>query len=221
MSDLRYRARFAGTAAALLASLALLAGCGGSMNERKAELARLGSLLPGEYDNLEQVRSPEGAQFTPLRVAIVPIYAPLLGRDIFYLQEMAADDARRVTAQRVLSLEVTPAGTLLQGVYALNEPARWRDGHEKVDLFKSLLPQDLRLVEGCDVTWRVDGKRFVGANDPARCRFNRRTNGETVHQESRVELDDDGIAFSDAIIAADGTREPPAPLWYRFRRRAH
>jgi CpeT/CpcT family (DUF1001) len=218
MNDLR---RATGPALALLASLALLAGCGGAMAERKGELAKLGNLLPGEYDNQDQVRSPEGAQVSALRIAIVPIYAPLLGRDIFYQQEMAADDSRRVTAQRVLSLEVTPDGRLLQGVYALNEPARWRDGHEKPDLFKSLLPQDLRLVEGCDVTWRVDGRRFTGANDPARCRFTRRTNGETVHQESRVELDDDGIAFADSIIAADGTREPPAPLWYRFRRRAH
>ena len=218
MNDLRPFKRIAAT---LLTSVLLLAGCGGSLAERKGEMARLGSLLPGEYDNLDQVRSPEGGQVSSLRIAIVPIYAPLLGRDIFYQQEMAGDDARRVTAQRVLSLEVTPDGRLLQGVYALNEPARWRDGHEKPDLFKSLLPQDLRLVEGCDVTWQVSGKRFTGANDPARCRFTRRTNGETVHQESRVELDDDGIAFADSIIAADGSREPPTPLWYRFRRRAH
>lgn len=213
--------RWRGAAAVLLASLALLAGCGGSLAERRGELARLAHLLPGEYDNQEQMKSPGAAQLTALRVAIVPIYAPLVGRDIFYLQEMAADDPRRVTAQRVLSLEVTPDGRLLQGVYALNEPARWRDGHEKVDLFKSLLPNDLRLVEGCDVTWRVAGKRFTGSSDPVRCRFTRRPDGQVVHQESRVELDDDGIAFADSIIDASGAREPPAPLWYRFRRRAN
>jgi hypothetical protein len=217
MSDPRRSTAIAG----LMFTVALLVGCGGSLAQRKIELAQLGRVLPGEYDNLDQVKTPEGAQLTPLRVAIVPIYAPLLGRDIFYLQEMAADDSRRVTAQRVLSLEVTPDGKLLQGVYALNEPARWRDGHEKADLFKSLLPQDLRLVEGCDVVWQVSGKRFTGANDPARCRFTRRTNDETVRQESRVELDDDGIAFADSLIGASGAREPPVPVWYRFRRRAH
>src|SRR6186713_827966 len=102
MNDLR------GAAAVLLATLALLAGCGGSMAQRKVELSQLGRLLPGEYDNQDQMKLPGSAQLSALRVVIVPIYAPLLGRDIFYLQEMAADDARRVTAQRVLSLEVTP-----------------------------------------------------------------------------------------------------------------
>ena len=81
--------------------------------------------------------------------------------------------------------------------------------------------QCTRLAEGCDVTWRVSGKRFIGANDPAQCRFTRRSNSETVHQESRVELDDDGIAFADSIIGANGAREPPMPVWYRFRRRAN
>ncbi len=115
MSEMRWGAAMA----SLLASLALLAGCGGSMAERKGELAQLSRLLPGEYDNKEQASSPDAANITALRIAIVPIYAPLVGRDIFYLQEMAADDARRVTAQRVLSLEVTPDGKLLQGVYSL------------------------------------------------------------------------------------------------------
>jgi len=217
MSDRRWVWGFA----TLAAALALLAGCGGSMAERKGELALLSRLLPGEYDNKEQASSPDAASITALRIAIVPIYAPLVGRDIFYLQEMAADDGRRVTAQRVLSLEVTPDGRLLQGVYSLNEPARWRDGQDKVDLFKSLLPNDLRLVEGCDVTWRAAGKRFTGASDPARCRFTRRTDSQTVRQESRVEVDDDGIAFADTIIDANGAREPATPLWYRFKRRAH
>lgn len=218
MSEMR---RSALVAALMAASLALVSGCGGSLAERKGELAQLARLLPGDYDNKEQASSPDSANITALRLSIVPIYAPLVGRDIFYLQEMAADDARRVTAQRVLSLEVTPGGQLLQGVYALNEPSRWRDGHEKVDLFKSLLPNDLRLVEGCDVTWRLAGRRFTGANDAARCRITRRSDNQTVHQESRIELDDDGIALADAIIDSKGVREPPTPVWYRFKRRAN
>jgi len=208
-------------AAGLVLAAVLLAACGGTPAKRTAELAQLAKLLPGEYDNRDQLRSAEGAELPPLRVVIVPIYAPLVGKDIFYLQEMAADDSRRVTAQRVLSLEVTPKGRLLEGLYGLNEPSRWRDGHEHADVFKSLLPQDLRLASGCELIWTASGQRFEAVNDPTRCRITRRGSGDTVHQESRVELDENGIAFSDTLIDAAGIRAPPTPLWYRFRRQAH
>ena len=201
--------------------LALLAGCGGAQAQRQADLADLGRILPGVYDNTVQAREAgEGASLPALRIAIVPIYAPLVGKDIFYLQEMAADDARRVTAQRVLSLEITPDGRLLQGLYGLAEPSRWRDGHEKPDLFKSLLPNDLRLAEGCDITWHRSGRRFEGENDPAKCRLTRRGTNDTVRQDSRVQVDDDGIAFSDTLIDAGGQRQPATAQWYRFQRRA-
>lgn len=208
------------TALAGLALALLCAACGGAPAKRTVELAQLAKLLPGEYDNRDQLRTPGGADLPPLRVAIVPIYAPLVGKNIFYLQEMAADDSRRVTAQRVLSLEVTPKGRILEGLYGLNEPSRWRDGHEHVDVFKSLLPQDLRLASGCELIWQASGRRFEASNDPARCRVTRRASGDTVNQESHIQLDDDGIAFSDAIIDAAGARTPPTPVWYRFRRQA-
>jgi hypothetical protein len=206
----------------LVAPLLVLAACGGSQSQRRGELAVLSRLLPGDYDNLEQVRmAGETSGLPALRIVIVPIYAPLVGTDIFYLQEMAADDPRRVTAQRVINLEISADGRLLQGVFLLNEPARWRDGHEKADVFKSLLPTDLRLAEGCDVRWRVSGKAFKGENDPATCRIARPGTGETLHALSRSELDQDGIAFSDAIIDAAGARQPPTDTWLRFRRRVH
>ncbi|MET0291867.1 MAG: chromophore lyase CpcT/CpeT [Steroidobacteraceae bacterium] len=206
----------------LLVLLLALSGCGGAQAQRQADLAELGRLMPGVYDNTEQVRSAgEGAALPALRIAIVPIYAPLVGKDIFYLQEMAADDARRVTAQRVINLEVTADGKLLQGQFGLTEPARWRDGHSKPDLFKSLLPNDLRLAEGCDISWHRSGKRFEGTTDPASCRITRRATNDTVRQESRVDLDDDGISFSDTQIDAAGQRQPATPQWYRFKRRAN
>ena len=208
--------------AAVVIACALLAGCGGAQAQREADLAQLGRLMIGQYDNLDQVRAAgEGTNLPALRVAIVPIYAPLVGKDIFYLQEMASDDARRVTAQRVLSLEITPSGELLQGIFGLTEPNRWRDGHEKIDLFKSLMPNDLRLAEGCDLTWKRSGKGFEAANMPATCRVNRRATGDTVRQESLAELDDDGIAFADTTIDAAGRRQPETPTWYRFRMRAN
>lgn len=201
----------------LMLLAATLAGCGGVPAKRQAELAELGRLLPGTYDNTLQASSEGQAAVPALRLAIVPIYAPLVGRDIFYVQEMAADDARRVLAQRLMSLEITPDGKLLQGAFVFNEPARWRDGHEKPDLFKSLLPQDLRLLGGCELVWHASGRGFKGENDSRTCRIADRATGATVHQASRAEVDADGIAFSDTAVETAGTE----PAWLRFRRRAN
>lgn len=195
----------------------LCSACGGIPAKKQAELMELGRLLPGSYDNTLQASSEGQAAVPALRLAIVPVYAPLVGRDIFYLQEMAADDPRRVTAQRLVSLEITASGTLLQGVFAFNEPARWRDGHEKPDLFKSLLPQDLRLLEGCELVWKASGRGFKGENDSRACRIADRASSATFHQSSRVEVDSDGIAFSDTVIETAGNE----PAWLRFRRRAN
>lgn len=206
----------------LVVALALLAACGGGPSaQRRGELAQLAKLLPGEYDNLDQVRAAAPGSAPPaVRLVIVPIYAPLVGSDIFYLQEMAADDPRRVTAQRLMNLEITADGTLLQGVIALKEPARWRDGHLRPDLFKSLLPGDLRLVEGCDVRWRTAGRGFRGANDPKTCRVAQPGSGRQLHQESQLTLDDDGLASSDVLIDDAGHRIPEGDAWLRFRRRS-
>ncbi len=82
------------------------------------------------------------------------------------------------------------------------------------------MPNDLRLAEGCDLTWHRSGRKFEGANNPATCRLTRRATNDTVRQESLVEVDDDGIAFADTIIDASGQRQPATPQWYRFQRRA-
>lgn len=204
-------------AATTLALAMGLVACGGVPAKRQAELAQLSAMLPGTYDNTLQASSEGQAAVPALRLAIVPVYAPLVGRDIFYVQEMAADDARRVTAQRLVSLEVTPDGKLVQGLFAFGEPARWRDGHEKPDLFKSLLPQDLRLLEGCELVWHPSGRAFKGENDPRTCRVSDRGSGATVHQASKAEVDSDGIAFSDTVVESAGTEQ----AWLRFRRRAN
>lgn len=212
------RARFAPWALVVAAAAMLLQACGGAQAQRQGDLARLAEMLPGTYDNRDQAAA--GEDVAALRLSIVPVQAPMVGDQLYYLQEMAADDARRVTAQAMLSLQITPDGRILQGVYSLAEPARWRDGQDRPGLFRSLLPEDLRPADGCELEWRVDGRGFTAENDAARCRVTHRATGRPARRESRIELTPDGIAFSDTVIDGDGRRDPPQPRWYRFRRLA-
>lgn len=213
--------------AAVLAvvALAALGGCAGNAKRAQSQLAELVQWLPGTYDNRAQAREASGAHgHEPLTLVIVPIYAPALGKYAFYAQEMAADDPRRVTAQRVLAFDVVGRDDrIVQATFALAEPVRWRDAHLNPDLFKALIAhQDVRRLEGCDLEWTRQDEGFTAANERASCRITSRLTDNMVSVEMRAELAPGTLALAERYYDAAGRlvhghREEP---FYRFVKRA-
>src|SRR5690606_6800047 len=74
--------------------LVLLAACASQPARDEVFMARLVATLPGSYDNLAQAR--QGGGHAALRLVIAPVQAPQVADHVYYVQEMAADDARRV-----------------------------------------------------------------------------------------------------------------------------
>lgn len=202
------------------ALLLLLAACASQPKRHEVFLAELAAVLPGSYDNIAQARA-SGAH-AALRVVIAPVQAALLGKHVYYVQEMAADDAQRVMAQKLYILdgvEGVERAVLLQADFA--EPMRWRDGHLRRDLFKSLLPDDIRPRVGCDLVFTRDARGFVATGRDT-CRISAPGNGETLRVEQRLELDADRLAVLEIQRDAMGVvvRGEGADPWYRFARRA-
>ncbi len=170
----------------------LLAGCTNDVKLRKAELLQLANILPGRYDNREQVpgdgRSPAGGAQIALELNVVPIYAPFLSDHVFYLQESALGDARRVLSQRLLVFDVSGEARILQRVLGFAEPNRWRDGHLNTDLFKGLMGQDVGAAAGaCSLEWTLGAQSFTGkAVAPGTC-----------IGVSRAELTGAGLTFAE------------------------
>jgi hypothetical protein len=198
----------------------LLAACGAQPKREEAMLNELAAMLPGSYDNLAQSRA--NADHAPLRLVIAPVQAPLVGDHVFYVQEMAADDPRRVLAQRLYVLNSVP-GTAQATLTQLDfiEPTRWRDGHLNRDLFRGMLTQDLRVRPNCDLVWSRADKGFKSLMGTA-CRTSSRATGEALKVEERMELDADGIAVFEQHRDAAGTLVYGGETdpWYRFARRA-
>lgn len=201
----------------------LLTSCAGQSKRQEAQLAQLLDWLPGQYDNREQAeadaRVGSGAH-TALALSIVPIYAPMIGDHVYYLQESAADDSRRVMSQRVISFEVTKDSGIVQSLWSLAEPDRWRDAHLNPDLFKGLMPQDFTPLAGCDLLWTQEEALFVGANDATHCAVSGR-GGERLHMGMRAELGADRLALADQSFDAAGrlVQGEAAEPFYRFRKR--
>ena len=184
-------------------------------------LEQLATSLAGSYDNIAQARNDP--EHPALRLMIVPVQAPLVGDHVFYVQEMAADDLRRVLAQRLYVLNVIPRKE--QAVLTqldFNEPLRWRDGQKNRDLFRSLLVQDLRARPGCDLLWQRDGKGFKAALLNDACRASSRATGETVRVEQRMQLGVETLNLFEQHRDATGVivYGAGADPWFRYFRRA-
>ncbi len=176
------------TALALGGALAL-AACTSTATLRKSQLSVLADQLPGNYGNPQQA------------LIIMRVAAPLVGDQVFYVRETAADDARRVVSERVWSLQVAADGGIVGGVYALQEPERWRSGLEGPELFRSLLMRDLRPLPGCELLWTSGAQGFSASSASAGC-------------PQRWRLEGDAIAFSDQPAAAAS----PDPYFHLVRK---
>ena len=145
-----------------------LAACSSQAELRKSQLATLADQLPGNYVNPRQM-------LTVMRVA-----APLVGDQVFYLRETAANDARRIVSERIWSLQVSADGGIVGGVYALEEPDRWHIGTESPELFRSLLMRDLRALPGCELLWTSSAHGFSATSASARCPQHWRLEADTI-----------------------------------------
>jgi hypothetical protein len=188
--------RRAGLRAAWAAGAALLglavAGCTNDVKLREAELQQLAAILPGRYDNREQP-PPEGAQGAAgaevaLELNIVEIYAPFLSDHVFYVQENAFGDPRRVLSQRLFVFDVAGEARIRQRTLGFAEPTRWRDGHLNTDLFKGLMGQDVGAAAGaCALEWTLGPDSFTGKAPSA----------GTCIGVSRAELTGRGLTFAE------------------------
>ena len=190
---------------------ALLSACASQSKLHEAELAQLLEWYPGHYSNADAA----------LELNIVRVYAPLIGDYVFYSQESAADDPRRVIAQRVVAFEYVKGQGIIQSLWSLAEPMRWRDAHLNPELFKSLQPQDFAPMPGCELLWTQKEGRFTGANDVKACRSTSPATGGTVRLELRAELTPEELALAEQSYDVSGklVQGNAAEPFYRFRRR--
>jgi CpeT/CpcT family (DUF1001) len=157
--------------ALLLAALALGA-CTDQTKVHEADLAALLAVLPGHYDNTGQVEAAirNHANPVPDAVALVitKVYTPRLGHHIYYVQETAADDPRRVFSQKMYSFTVDEKRGIVETLYEFVEPLRWRDGQQNKDMFTAVETEDVQ-PEACQLLWKKTDTGFVATHDPKVC----------------------------------------------------
>jgi CpeT/CpcT family (DUF1001) len=205
-----------------LVSCALLASCATEMKKAEADLEQIESWLPGDYDNAEQVRAG-GSPHATLSVTIVAIHMPTFGDNVFYLHEHATDDPRRVTTQRLLSFQAVKGG-VLETMYTLNEPARWREGAANPKVFTGMMYNDALPMKGCDLLWKKDpsGNKYVATQPAGGCRAIVGALGGSVRFEMKGELTADTLALAEVAYDTSGklVQGDASEPFYRYRKRS-
>lgn len=169
------RARLAAATAALsCGALLALGACaaGDKPKEKESDLLVMLTMLPGRYDNTAQAeldaRNNTHPAHESVLLIITHVYTPRLGKYVYYAQESAADDPRRVLSQKMYGFQLDEKRGIIETLYELNEPGRWRDGYQNKDLFTSMQIEDVQ-PEGCRLIWKKKGEGFVAAHDPKMC----------------------------------------------------
>ncbi|HEY6451907.1 MAG TPA: CpcT/CpeT family chromophore lyase [Steroidobacteraceae bacterium] len=223
---------------ALVGVLALgalaLGGCaaehGGSHGKRgDVSLEELQTRLPGRYDNAAQARADaETGVAEPheaVDLLIAPADAALIGKIAYYVRESVAGNPQRVLSQRIWVLgHATNMHTkeqyVEQRIYLFKEPERWAHVGDDPELLQSLIPEDLRQLQGCDLIWMrhdtvLEAHRRVEDCNPA-------ARSEGLLLEQRIELRDNKLSMVEQQVGPDGLRPLPAAQadpFYRFVRR--
>src|SRR6516165_7538170 len=132
----------------------LLCGCTDQTKVHEGELTELLAVLPGHYDNTAQVEADARNHLNPphdaVALTITRVYTPRLGHHVYYAQESAADDPRRVFSEKMYSFTVDEKRGIVETMYEFAEPLRWRDGQQNKDLFTSVTTDDVQ-PEACQL----------------------------------------------------------------------
>lgn len=154
-----------------LAALLLLA-CTDQTKLHETELIELLAVLPGHYDNTAQLEEDARNHHNPphdaVALTITRVYTPRLGHHVYYAQESAADDPRRVFSQKMYSFAVEEKRGIVETMYEFAEPLRWRDGQQNKDMFTSVTTDDVQ-PEACQLLWKKKDAGFVATHDPKAC----------------------------------------------------
>ncbi|HXY75590.1 MAG TPA: CpcT/CpeT family chromophore lyase [Steroidobacteraceae bacterium] len=157
-------------ALALAAAAVLLCACNNQAKRQQAELHDLGSWFPGAYVTATPAAAPAATpQTTQEKIAlvIVQVFAPRIGRGVFYVQEMAAADPSRIMSQLLMNFKLDEEHGLIATVYTFVEPRRWRDGQLNRDVFTGIVMED--VVPSCVLVWTKQGEQYIARSHTRSC----------------------------------------------------
>jgi hypothetical protein len=210
-------------ACALACALAMLplAGCETEASKRAAEFDKLIKALPGQYDNRAQAASDALGEHAAVALLIQPLNAMTVGKIVMFERETAVNDPRRVLAQHIWTFDLDKKKQhLVQTSYLFKEPQRWLHAVDDPYVIQSLLPDDLTVLSGCNLTWSKSDFGFQASTKAAECKGSAGAEGLLIEQGAELRGTD--LLLNEQLSGPGGALpgSTDSASWYRFERRS-
>jgi hypothetical protein len=157
--------------ALVLASVLALAGSAQAA-DLNAEVREIMAMLPGVYDNAEQMQRQGGDKpFYPVRTIIKPVTSRVFGDNVLYLEEYRDNDPTKLTRIRLYTFTADEAENAVR-LHLVNplKPEALQGAHADLGKVEALTAEDVRKDRDlCDVFIRKVGEEFRGTMKPRTC----------------------------------------------------
>jgi hypothetical protein len=202
------------------AVLLLLAGCKTEASRREADFDKLIKALPGQYDNRTQANGDERGEHAAVALLIQPVNALTVGKIVMFVRETAANDPRRILAQHIWTFELDKKKQLVQTIYLFKEPQRWVHAVDDPYVMQSVLPDDLSVLSGCNLSWSKTDFGFQASTKAAECKGSSGAEGLLIEQSAELRGTD--LLLNEQLSGPGGVLpgSTDSASWYRFERRS-
>ena len=169
--------------------------------------------FPGVYDNQEQVyfeaeqEIDEALRHERIHHVFEPVDLPAFGEHVFYVQQHLNDDPAEIYRQRIYSFQPDyDEGAVRLTIHIPNDVASLVDAHLDLTKLTGLLPEQTRVLPGCDVFWRRQDNHFVGYMRPNACSYVSSESGKRIIFNDDLLLTENALWISDRAEDEEGNR---------------
>ena len=169
--------------------------------------------FPGVYDNQEQVyfeaeqEVDEALRHERIHHVFEPVDLPAFGEHVFYVQQHLNDDPAEIYRQRIYTFQPDyDEGAVRLTIHIPNDVASLVDAHLDPTKLTGLLPEQTRVLPGCDVFWRRQDNHFVGYMRPNACSYVSSESGTRTIFNDDLLLTENALWISDRAEDEEGNR---------------
>ena len=144
------------------------------------DLVQLVGFFEGEFDNDSQLwfegrrgwSGNEEEKHIRIHATHTKIDAPDIGDNVFYVEEFIEGDPAKISRQRVVNFrsDIDKGGVVME-LYFLNEPNKFINAQDSMDVFGDIGQDDLFGLDGCNVVFKREADQFIGSMEDKMCQF--------------------------------------------------
>lgn len=132
-----------------------------------ADLDLLLDYMKGYYSS--EAQSRRDTNYLNIILAIEPIWTERTDGAWMYVEQVASTTPKIPYRQRIYHLEQVGDSTFTSTIYKLKNDSLYVGGHRNTEVFNSLSPDNLELLDGCALTLHYAGGVFSGSTDGLAC----------------------------------------------------